>query len=52
MAKSQIVACRLLLGNAHKQTRLLGNKSTRNNRGTVGNGVFYSGPGRALISRT
>jgi hypothetical protein len=39
-----------LLGNSCKQTCLHSNKSTCNNRGTAGNGVFYGVSG--VRSRT
>jgi hypothetical protein len=39
-----------LLGNGRKQTRLHINELTRNNRGTVGNGIFYNGLCRGVTS--
>jgi hypothetical protein len=44
-----IVACRPLLGNYRKQTRLHSNESTRRNKGILQNGVFCGRPCQGIV---
>jgi hypothetical protein len=47
-----IVAFRTISRQRSQTNRVMRQQSARNNRGTVGNGVFYGGPSRNVITAT